>query len=116
MGNGKRRFNTKGRQIVETIIDNSTTKNVSLLNYKKFSCFNRYFLQIKLEFAGESEYGGVDQSNIEVLPSQKRTTKIKKKEGHITRILSKKQRKHLEQVIDKKKKKENVRFHRIMFV
>lgn len=42
-----------------------------------------------------------------VLPSKKRDSKIKKKEGNITRILSKKQRKNLEKIVDKKKKKEN---------
>jgi hypothetical protein len=44
-----------------------------------------------------------------VLPSQKRPTRIKKEEGGVTRILSKKQRKRLEKIVEKKKKKENVR-------
>lgn len=55
----------------------------------------------------EQEYGGYDESNLLVLPSKKRESKVKKKEGNITRILSKKQRKNLEKIVDKKKKKEN---------
>lgn len=55
----------------------------------------------------EQEYGGYDESNLLVLPSKKRDSKVKKKEGNITRILSKKQRKNLEKIVDKKKKKEN---------
>lgn len=57
-----------------------------------------------------AEYGGYDQSNALVLPSEKRNTKIKKdKDSNVTRILSKKQRKNLEKIVDKKKKKEGVR-------
>lgn len=61
-----------------------------------------------------TEYGGYDQSNALVLPSEKRNTKIKKdKESNVTRILSKKQRKNLEKIVDKKKKKEGVSTERI---
>ncbi|KAJ6635942.1 putative ATP-dependent RNA helicase kurz [Pseudolycoriella hygida] len=86
---GKRKFNAKGRQVVDAIIDDTATK------------------QIKLDIEEPTEYGGYDQSNALVLPSQKRKTKIKKdKDCNVTRILSKKQRKNLEKVVDKKKKKE----------
>lgn len=69
-----------------------------------------FLSQIKLDIIdGESiEYGGYDQSNALVLPSQKRKTKIKKDKDNVTRILSKKQRKNLEKIVDKKKKKEGV--------
>uniref|UniRef100_A0A1Y9J143 RNA helicase n=1 Tax=Anopheles quadriannulatus TaxID=34691 RepID=A0A1Y9J143_ANOQN len=86
---GKRRFNEKGRQKVETIIDDSETK------------------KIKLDFAPGDEYGGQDNSNVLVLPSKKRETKIKKDRTVVTKILSKKQRKRLEKIVDQKKKKEN---------
>ncbi|XP_053667451.1 probable ATP-dependent RNA helicase kurz [Anopheles marshallii] len=86
---GKRRFNEKGRQKVETIIDNSETK------------------KIKLDFAAGSEYSVQDDSNALVLPSKKRATKIKKDRTVVTKILSKKQRKRLEKIVDQKKKKEN---------
>ncbi|XP_058445760.1 probable ATP-dependent RNA helicase kurz [Malaya genurostris] len=85
---GKRRYNEKGRKHNETIIDNSATK------------------QIKLEF-GCQDYGGEDESNLLVLPSKKRPTKIKRDKGVVNKILSKKQRKHLERIVDQKKKKEN---------
>uniref|UniRef100_A0A182LRS3 RNA helicase n=1 Tax=Anopheles culicifacies TaxID=139723 RepID=A0A182LRS3_9DIPT len=86
---GKRRFNEKGRQKVETIIDDSETK------------------KIKLDFAAGDEYGVQDDSNALVLPSKKRATKIKKDRTVVTKILSKKQRKKLEKIVDQKKKKEN---------
>uniref|UniRef100_A0A4Y0BQ22 RNA helicase n=1 Tax=Anopheles funestus TaxID=62324 RepID=A0A4Y0BQ22_ANOFN len=86
---GKRRFNEKGRQKVETIIDDSETK------------------KIKLDFATDNEYGVQNDSNALVLPSKKRETKIKKDRTVVTKILSKKQRKRLEKIVDQKKKKEN---------
>ncbi|XP_053692686.1 probable ATP-dependent RNA helicase kurz [Sabethes cyaneus] len=87
---GKRRFNEKGRQHVETIIDNSATK------------------QIKLDFGvNYREYGSHDEANLLVLPSKKRPTKIKHDKTIVTKILSKKQRKRLERIVDQKKKKEN---------
>ncbi|XP_050068225.1 probable ATP-dependent RNA helicase kurz [Anopheles maculipalpis] len=86
---GKRRFNEKGRQKVETVIDDSETK------------------KIKLDFAPDNEYGGQDDANALVLPSKKRATKIKKDRTVVTKILSKKQRKRLEKIVDQKKKKEN---------
>lgn len=88
---GKRRFNEKGRQQVDTIIDNTVTK------------------QIKLEFGKPEEdgYGRTDDANLLVLPSKKRPTKIKRDSAVVTKILSKKQRKRLEKIVDQKKKKEN---------
>lgn len=87
---GKRRFNEKGRQQVETVIDDTATK------------------QIKLDFtAQEDGYGGPDEANMLVLPSQKRPTKIKQDKTAVTKILSKKQRKRLEKIVDQKRKKEN---------
>lgn len=71
--------------------------------------------QIKLDIVDleSTEYGGYDQSNALVLPSEKRNTKIKKdKDSNVTRILSKKQRKNLEKIVDKKKKKEGVSKYR----
>lgn len=61
-----------------------------------------------MEIGDDSGYGGYDQANALVLPSKKRTTKIKEKTQQVTRILSKKQRKRLEKIVDKKKKKEGV--------
>lgn len=56
----------------------------------------------------DTDYGGYDQANALVLPSQKRETKIIKEQKTVTRILSKKQRKNLEKVVEKKKKKGEV--------
>uniref|UniRef100_A0A1Q3F0A1 RNA helicase n=1 Tax=Culex tarsalis TaxID=7177 RepID=A0A1Q3F0A1_CULTA len=88
---GKRRFNEKGRQQVDTVIDNTATK------------------QIKLEFGAPEEdgYGRTDDANLLVLPSKKRPTKVKRDTAVVTKILSKKQRKRLEKIVDQKKKKEN---------
>lgn len=87
---GKRRFNEKGRQQNETVIDNTATK------------------QIKLDFSAQEEgYGGSDDANMLVLPSKKRPTKIKQDKTVVTKILSKKQRKRLEKIVDQKRKKEN---------
>lgn len=66
-----------------------------------------------MDFDGQDEGYGYDQSNVLVLPSKKRDTKIKKPEQkQITRILSKKQRKNLEKIVEKKKKKEGVSYNR----
>lgn len=62
-------------------------------------------MQIKIDFI-DNEYGGYDQSNLLVLPSQKRKTKIKNEQKQVTRILSKKQRKKLEKIVEKKRNKE----------
>ncbi|KAG5673670.1 hypothetical protein PVAND_003696 [Polypedilum vanderplanki] len=86
---GKKRYNVKGRQRVETIVDNSELKKIQL-------DFN----------AANNEYKTSIGDELLVLPSQKRPTKIKKEEG-VTRILSRKQRKRLEKIVEKKKKKEN---------
>ncbi|KAF7282101.1 hypothetical protein GWI33_003218 [Rhynchophorus ferrugineus] len=83
---GKKRYNWKARQVVKTIVDDSTTNQI------------RVDLDVK---------GHYDKSNELVLPSEKRKTKIKEDKTKITRILSKKQRKRLEKIVDKKKKKEN---------
>ncbi|KAL4718943.1 hypothetical protein ACJJTC_009295 [Scirpophaga incertulas] len=86
---GKRRYNAKARQVVKTNIDNSETN------------------EIKLEFTS-NEYGSSDVSNLLVLPSKKRQTKVIADKKEKTRFLSKAQRKKLEKVVEKKKKKENV--------
>ena len=66
-------------------------------------------LDIPVEVTGDTEYGGLDTANALVLPSDKRTSKIKKdKESKVVRILSKKQRKNFEKIVDKKQKKEGV--------
>lgn len=85
----KRRFNEKGRQQLQTVIDNTTTK------------------QIKLDFEYQNDsYGVPDDTNAVVLPSKKRPTKIVRDKTIVTKILSKKQRKRLEKIVDQKKKKE----------
>lgn len=62
-----------------------------------------------MDFDGQDEDYGFDQSNALVLPSKKRDTKIKQPDQkQVTRILSKKQRKNLEKIVEKKKKKEGV--------
>ncbi|CAO1440167.1 unnamed protein product [Diamesa hyperborea] len=87
----KVRYNEKGRRNPETIVDNSSTK------------------QIKLDFGPEetkNEYRNTTEEDALVLPSKKRPTKIKLT-STITRILSRKQRKRLEKIVEIKKKKEN---------
>ncbi|CAH0548891.1 unnamed protein product [Brassicogethes aeneus] len=78
-------YNWRARKVVETIIDDSTTKNIDL------------------DIAVKGSY---DASNELVLPSKKRKTKIKKDNIKVTRILSKKQRKKYEKILEKKKKQE----------
>ncbi|KAL0818359.1 hypothetical protein ABMA28_008837 [Loxostege sticticalis] len=85
---GKRGHNAKARQVVKTNIDNTATN------------------EIKVEFAN-NEYGSSDPSNLLVLPSKKRDTKIVAEKKEKTRFLSKAQRKRLEKIVEKKKKKEN---------
>ncbi|XP_028166537.1 probable ATP-dependent RNA helicase kurz [Ostrinia furnacalis] len=85
---GKRGHNAKARQVVKTNIDNTETN------------------EIKVEFA-HNEYGTADASNLLVLPSKKRDTKIVSEKKEKTRFLSKAQRKRLEKIVEKKKKKEN---------
>lgn len=88
-----------------------TSKSITGKSFKLLLTTGHFF-QIKLDIVDDgaaTEYGGYDQSNALVLPSEKRRTKIKKdKESNVTRILSKKQRKNLEKIVDKKKKKEGV--------
>lgn len=88
---GKKRYNVKGRQKVETIIDNTELKKIQL--------------DPNIVTDGD-DYRTSAGDELLVLPSQKRPTKIKKEEG-VTRILSRKQRKRLEKIVEKKKKKEN---------
>lgn len=66
-----------------------------------------FYFQIKVEFSN-NEYGSSGASNLLVLPSKKRITKIVSEKKEKTRFLSKQQRKRLEKIVDKKKKKENV--------
>lgn len=74
-------------------------------------------MQIKLELDGQDVDYGYDQSNVLVLPSKKRDTKIKKPEQkQVTRILSRKQRKNLEKIVEKKKKKEGVSMNNDQFI
>lgn len=112
---GKRRFNEKGRLQVETIIDNSTVREVKVHKNYLVKIFSRnyYFLQIKLELESGQDNDGYKTTagdELLVLPSQKRATKVRKTET-VTRILSRKQRKRLEKIVEKKKKKENVSTH-----
>lgn len=83
-----KKYNWKARQVKETLIDNAETSKIKVetegLRTEKF-----------------------DVSNPLVLPSQKRKTQLKKQQGTVTKILSRKQRKRLEKIVDKKKKKEN---------
>ncbi|CRK87788.1 CLUMA_CG001540, isoform A [Clunio marinus] len=88
---GKKRFNEKGRQNVETIIDNSSTKKIKLDNAIQ---------------QNNDDYKSTIGDELLVLPSEKRATKVKKVQT-VTRILSRKQRKRLEKIVEKKKKKEN---------
>ncbi|XP_013184224.2 probable ATP-dependent RNA helicase kurz [Amyelois transitella] len=85
---GKSRHNAKARQVVKTNIDNTETN------------------EIQVEFS-TNEYGASDTSNLLVLPSKKRQTKVISDKKEKTRFLSKAQRKRLEKIVDKKKKKEN---------
>lgn len=113
---GKRKYNEKGRQVKNIVIDDSDAKQVRVRCSTSSDEVKKHlparFSQIKLDIdggGGDEEYGGYDQSNALVLPSKKRDTKVQKtEEKHITRILSKKQRKNLEKIVDKKKKKESV--------
>ncbi|KAF4522220.1 hypothetical protein B566_EDAN007371 [Ephemera danica] len=85
----KRRYNWKARQVVQTEVDNETTRKIPL---------------DPTAFKNQ----GYDECNILALPSEKRASKKKKeKQATITKLLSKKQRKHLEKIVDTKKKKEN---------
>jgi ATP-dependent RNA helicase DHX37/DHR1 len=75
---------------------------------------NHYFisLKIKLDFKDSNNDDDVSYKTsaadeLLVLTSEKRPTKIKRKET-VTKILSRKQRKKLEKIVEKKKKKENV--------
>lgn len=86
---GRKRHNAKARRVVKTSIDDSQTN------------------EIKLEF-GDKDYGeNIGASNVLVLPSKKRNTKLIDEKKEKTRFLTKAQRKRLEKIIDKKKKKEN---------
>ncbi|XP_053617052.1 probable ATP-dependent RNA helicase kurz [Plodia interpunctella] len=85
---GKSRHNAKARQVVKTNIDNTETHG------------------IQIEFS-TNEYGASDPSNLLVLPSKKRQTKVISEKKEKARFLSKAQRKQLEKIVDKKKKKEN---------
>ncbi|XP_056633373.1 probable ATP-dependent RNA helicase kurz [Diorhabda sublineata] len=82
----KKRYNWKARQVVDTIVDNSSAK------------------KIKVDFGSEGKY---DRSNELVLPSKKRKTKIRKDKTVPTRLLSKKQKKHLQKIVEKSNKKVN---------
>ena len=63
--------------------------------------------QISVDLPGveDEQY---DDSNLLVLPSKKRKTKLNCEKEQTAKKLSKKQRKRLEQVIDRKKKKAKV--------
>ncbi|KAK9876121.1 hypothetical protein WA026_011238 [Henosepilachna vigintioctopunctata] len=82
---GKKGHNWRGRQVVNTIIDDTET--------------NKIQLDLKTD-------GHFDNSNALALPSKKRETKIKKDKKEIVRILSKKRRKKLEKIVEKRKKKD----------
>lgn len=101
----KKGYNWKARQIVNTIIDDTTTKKVktTIIANKFYSIIEIFQIKVDLQ-----NVGNYDESNPLVLPSQKRKTKIKKDKTQVTRLLSKKKRKLLEKVVEKKKKKEQV--------
>lgn len=112
---GKTKFNKKGRKNPQTIIDNSTAKDVSMVetSYPRNE-FNQYIrMQIQIEGedvvqGNESIPTGYDEANALALPSKKRATKIVEKEHKVVKILTKKQRKNLQAIVDKKKKREGV--------
>ncbi|XP_044738895.1 probable ATP-dependent RNA helicase kurz [Chrysoperla carnea] len=83
---GKKGFNWKSRQVVDTIIDNTKTKQIQLDDSFKNSSY--------------------DSCNTLVLPSKKRKTKIKQQAVIQTKLLSKSKRKVLEKIVERKKKKE----------
>ncbi|KAM3963953.1 putative ATP-dependent RNA helicase kurz [Aphomia sociella] len=85
---GKSRHNARARKVVKTNVDNTETN------------------EIKVDFV-KNEYGASDTSNLLVLPSKKRQTKIVLEKNEKTKFLSKAQRKKLEKIVEKKKKKEN---------
>ncbi|XP_067015411.2 probable ATP-dependent RNA helicase kurz [Anabrus simplex] len=86
--NKKKGFNWKARQVVDTTIDDSKTKKISL----------------ELSDVRSDSY---DKCNALVIPSQKRKTKKIIENVTKTRILSKRERKRLEKIVDQKKKKLN---------
>lgn len=112
---GKKVYNSKARRNPETIVDNSTLKDVSIVKTSKHrNEFNPYIrMQIKIEGedvvdANGSIPTGYDEANALALPSKKRETKIKGKEHKVIKLLTKKEKKKLKNIVDKKKKKEGV--------
>lgn len=95
MGKLRKRFNKKGRQQVETVINRSEEK------------------KIKLDIAKEDGYKVYDDCNTLVLPSKKRKTKKITINENNKKILTKKMKKKLMKILEKKeKKKEACKFAR----
>lgn len=87
MGKLRKRFNKKGRQQVETVINRSEEK------------------KIKLDIAKEDGYKVYDDCNTLVLPSKKRKTKKITINENNKKILTKKMKKKLMKILEKKEKK-----------
>lgn len=62
--------------------------------------------QIKLD--DSLQHGAYDESNMLVLPAEKRRTKVKQESAEKPGKLSKKQRKRLEKVLEQREKKSKV--------
>nr|XP_011412430.2 probable ATP-dependent RNA helicase DHX37 [Crassostrea gigas] len=87
MGKRKHGFNWKARQQKETNVDRSAEK------------------KIKLDIEDKEKFG-YDDSNALVLPSEKRSAKLKQEtDGPTVKKLSKKERKRLQKIIEQKEKK-----------
>ncbi len=63
-------------------------------------------VDVDLKEANEDQF---DDSNVLVLPSKKRATKVTHDQGAVVKKLSKKQRKRLEKILEVKEKKKKVR-------
>ncbi|XP_054284834.1 probable ATP-dependent RNA helicase kurz [Macrosteles quadrilineatus] len=86
---GKKGYNWKARQVVNTVVENSSNSKV----------------QLELTTKKNEPY---DDCNTLVIPSKKRKTVKTKTNGPVvTKVLSKTQRKKLEKIVERKKKKEN---------
>ncbi|XP_064612287.1 probable ATP-dependent RNA helicase DHX37 [Liolophura sinensis] len=85
MGKRKKGFNWKARENPETVIDRSGEK--------------------KIKLDKSLQQGAYDESNMLVLPAEKRKTKVKHESLEKPQKLSKKQRKRLEKVLEQREKK-----------
>lgn len=75
------------------------------MNITFFNLFSYFMSQIKLDIEDKEKFG-YDDSNALVLPSEKRSAKLKQEtDGPTVKKLSKKERKRLQKIIEQKEKK-----------